>query len=98
MAKYLILWEVDLTRTPENPTERKTQWSGMIGMVKADLKAGKPVKDFGEFLGQDNGYFIAEGTQQEIHDYTHKWVPFIKFQVRAVADADMVEKAIQTVA
>lgn len=98
MARYLILWEVDMARTPEDPKERKAQWSQLVAMVKEELKKGKVLKEFGEFLGQDNGYIIAEGKEQEVHDLTHRWVPFVKFEALPVVSINVVDKTVKGLA
>ena len=92
MAKYLLLWEVDPTRTPEDPKERQQQWLAFQNTVVDQLKnAG--LKDWGEYVGEINGYAIFEGTEVELAILTSLWVPFVKFKVRSVITIEQVIQA-----
>ena len=94
MGKYLILWETDLSRVPEDPKEQLELFTKLNNMVKEDLKNG-PTKDFGMFLGGDSGYTIEEGTDEEIAMSTLKYSPFIKCTVHQVISADQIEEIMK---
>ena len=54
MPRYLMTWEVDDTRVPIDIRERAVLWSGMIEMVKQQMKDGTTV-DWGAFVGEGKG-------------------------------------------
>ena len=89
MAKYLILWELDDSRMPEDPKERGAAWTMMADMVKQDMKAGTH-DDWGSYVGGGKGYAISEGSELEIAQLMQKFVPFVKFEVHQVMTIDQV--------
>ncbi len=96
MAKYLVLWEIDSTKIPVSPQERAAMWGPMADMVKQDMKKGIS-KDWGIFVGEVNGYAIAEGTEVEVSNMIQQYVPFVHFEVHhvmSVEQADEVTKAL----
>jgi len=95
MGKYLMLWEVDLTKVPVGPQERGSGWGGLIDMVKEDLKKGV-LKDWGAFVGELGGYTIAEGTEVEIGNMVQRYIPWIIFKpVRAVGSVNQVDAIVK---
>jgi hypothetical protein len=97
MAKYLILWEADEARIPDDPGARKAGWLAAIGETKKDLESGV-AKDWGGFIGQANGFTIAEGTEQEINQMAFKYVPFFRFQIIPFDTLDNVEEVVKNIA
>ena len=89
MGKYLLLWEVDRTKVPISPQERGTGWGALLAMVKEDMGKGV-MKDWGAFVGEINGYTVAEGTEVEIGDMVQRYVPFVFFKVQPVASLSQV--------
>ncbi len=94
MGKYLLLWEIDTTRIPVSPKERGTGWNALMGMVKQDLKKGI-TKDWGAFVGEINGYSVAEGTEVEIGNMLQQFAPFVRFKVHPIASVSQVEEVIK---
>jgi hypothetical protein len=94
MAKYLILWEVDQTKVPIAPQERGAGWSALMNMVKQDIEKGIS-KDWGAFLGELNGYAIAEGTELEVMNMLQQYVPFVLFEVHPIASVSQVDEMIK---
>ena len=94
MGKYLLLWEVDPTRTPEDVKERGGAWELLIAMVKEDIKKGM-VKEWGAFVGEINGYLVAEGSEVEIGNMVQQYVPFVSFKVRAAASVSQIGENIK---
>ena len=83
MAKYLLLWEMDLAKVPIDPRERAKAWLPFAETVKGDM--GKGIcKDWGSFLGELRGYAIVEGTETEIEQLTDQYIPFVIFKTHAV--------------
>jgi hypothetical protein len=95
MGRYISLWEVDHSRLPANPEEIASGWSILANMVKEDMKKGI-IKDWGAFVGETNGYSIAEGTEVEIGKLNVRYAPFVSFKVYAVASLREVEQIIKS--
>jgi len=92
MAKYILLWEVDSTRTPEDGKTKKAQWLGFQDMVARHLKEGL-MKAWGGFVGEMKGFAIFEGSATDLHTITATWTPFVKFNVREILSVEEVNKA-----
>ena len=95
MGKYLALWEVDPSRVPVSPEERAAGWSLLANMVNEDMKKGL-VKDWGGFVGELNGYSVAEGTEVEIGKLNARYAPFVRFKMYAIASLRDVEQVIKS--
>jgi hypothetical protein len=94
MAKYLVLWEMDTSRTPEDPKAKKAQFRGFGETVVKQLKEGA-VKEWGLFAGEMCGYTIFEGSTVDLQIFNAMWVPFVKFKAREVMRIDEVNKATE---
>jgi hypothetical protein len=92
MARYMVLWEVDTSRTPEDPKVKKAQLLGFVELVMKQLKKGV-IKEWGEFAGEAFGYAIFEGSAVDLHTFHTMWSPFVKFKVRELMTIDEVNKA-----
>ena len=95
MGKYLALWEVDQSRVPVDAKERGAAWNMMLEMVKQDLKSGK-AKDWGAFVGEINGYSIAEGTEVEVGNMLAQYAPYVSFKVHPVSSVSQVVEVIKS--
>jgi len=96
MARFLLLWEMDTTKLPDDPKERIAAWTMSMNMVKSELKSGK-LKDWGMFPGELAGYGIREGTEVDIAIATGRYGPAIKYKthpVLSVSQTDEVLKAL----
>ncbi len=91
MAKYLVLWELDSSRTPEDPKAKKTQWLRFDAVVAKQLKEGV-IKDWGLFAGEACGYVIFEGSAVKLHTFLSMWSPFVRFKAR---EAMTIHEAIK---
>lgn len=94
MSKYLMLWEIDVNKVPISLEERAIALKPMITMVKEGIKDGR-IKDWGTFVGEMNGYSIAEGTEIEIGQFNQQWVPFVSFKSYPIASVDDVATVIE---
>jgi hypothetical protein len=83
MAKYLLLWEVDYSRTPEDLATRKQQWLSLQTAVTKQMEAGR-ISDWGLFVGEGKGYCIVEGSAEDVGTVTHIYTPFVHFEVKQV--------------
>ena len=93
MGKYLLLWEMDTSKVPISPKERGTAWSPLVDMVKQDIEKGR-MKDWGAFVGEINGYAVVEGTEVEIGNFIHQYVPFVNFKAHAISSVSQVDEII----
>jgi hypothetical protein len=94
MGKYLFLWEIDQTKVPISPQERGSGWSGLMDMVKEDLKKGI-TKDWGAFVGEINGYAVFEGTEVEVANALQRYVPWVIFKGHPIASVNQVDEIIK---
>jgi hypothetical protein len=92
MARYMVLWEVDASRIPEDPKTKKSLLLGFQELVKKQLKEGI-VKEWGAFAGEMTGYIITEGKAVGLHAITAGWVPYVKFTTKEIMTIDEVNKA-----
>jgi hypothetical protein len=94
MGKYLILWEIDRSKVPVTQKERGAGWKALMEMVKLDIKK-EMTKDWGAFVGEINGYLVAEGTETEIGIMLQQYVPFCHFKVHPIASVSSVDEVIK---
>ncbi len=94
MGKYLVLWEVDPTRIPVDPKERKDAWSLLMAVVRQDIDKGI-VKDWGAFVGEGKGYSINEGTEVEVMSGLQQFVPYCTFTVHPIATESQVNEMVK---
>ena len=92
MARYMALWEVNSSKTPEDPKAKKAQWLVFQEIVKKQLKEGV-MKEWGEFAGEMSGYSICECNAVELHTLIAAWVPFVKFKISELLTIEEVSKA-----
>ena len=89
MAKYLILWELDHSRIPEDLKERGGMFTMMVDSIKADIKAGIHA-DWGAYVAGGKGYTVSEGNEPELARLMQRFVPFVKFEIHQVMSIDQI--------
>ena len=94
MGRYLITWELDMSKVPINPKERGELWAPMVEMVRDGMKRGT-TKDWGSFLGEMKGYSVAEGTELEIANLLQQWTPFVHFTTHPIISLDEMAEVIK---
>jgi hypothetical protein len=92
MARYMILWEMDTSRMPEDTKAKKAQWLGFQDIVKKNVKEGV-FKEWGQLAGGICGYCIFEGSAVELHTLTEQWIPYVKFKVGELLTIDEINEA-----
>jgi len=92
MSKYMVLYEVDTSRTPEDAKTKKVHWLGMLESAARQLKEGV-IKDWGGFPGEMSGYVIFEGSAVDLHTYASMWVPFCRVKTKEILTLDEVIKS-----
>ena len=94
MGKYLVLWEIDQTKIPVDPKERKDTWSLFMAVIRQDIEKGL-VTDWGGFVGETRGYSINEGTEIEVMNALQQFVPYCIFSVHPIATEGQVNEMIK---
>ncbi len=92
MAKYMALWEIETSRTPEDPKAKRAQWLKFDEIVAKQLKEGL-ITDWGLFPGEGAGYVIFEGSGVNLHTFLSMWSPYVRFKTRETLSIDQVIKA-----
>jgi hypothetical protein len=95
--KYLGLWEIDQTRIPVDPVERGNLFLLMLNMVKQDMESGK-TKEWGGFVGELKGFFVAEGSEVDISLMLQQYVPYVSFKLHAAMIFGQVEEYAKALA
>jgi hypothetical protein len=94
MAKFMVLWEVDTNRIPEDAKVRKARSLAAQESVMGKLKEGV-LKEWGLFAGEMSGYIIVEGSAVDLQTLTSLWVPMVKFTTtKEVLTINEVNKAL----
>jgi len=87
MTKYFMTWEVDPNRVPVGLKERGTLWSGMMEMIKQNIKEGR-TSDWGCFVGETRGYSVGEQSELDLAKDLQRYYPFVTFKVHQVMSID----------
>jgi len=95
MAKYLLLWELNPDKMPDDPKARGEGWLAFLDIIKQDLQAGIH-KDWGCFVGETRGYTISEEDEVELTKRMQSFVPFITFEVHPVMSVDQIAKVAKS--
>lgn len=77
MTKFFVLWEVDRSSLPATPKEKIGIIMSLCNKVKEDVKSGL-LADWGSF-SNNSGYFIFNGTDEDVCLYLIKYTTFLKF-------------------
>ena len=94
MAKYLMLWEMDLAKVPIDPQERAKAWEPFVQAIKQDMENGIG-KDWGAFVGELRGYTVVEGTEVEIEQMVNQYLPFVTFKTHPVVSLEQEAEVIK---
>ena len=87
MGKYLVLWELDNTRIPIDPKERGEAYGLFMAMVRQDIEKG--------FVGEGNGYTVAEGTELEVMKTLEQYVPYCRYKIHPIASESQVNQLVK---
>jgi hypothetical protein len=96
MSKYLVLWEFDRDRLPEQTEKRGAILSNFIDMVKQYQSKGL-VKDWGMYIGEGKGYAVLEGDETEISIILHRYGPYVRFKTRPIMSGDKLEDMLKRI-
>jgi hypothetical protein len=94
MARFLLNWELDQNKIPEDPKTRATAWGQLIGMIKQDIEKGM-LKDWGAITGQMNGFTIFEGTETDVLTFVQQYTPWVRFTTHPIVNVREIEEMIR---
>jgi len=95
MARYLVLWEVDVSKVPVDMKERAAAWSVMMDMVRQEIARGTTT-DWGAFVGELRGYSVSEQESVvELGKELQRFVPWLNFTVHQVMSLDELAGVIK---
>ena len=96
MPKYLVLWELNLDKAPDDAKERGAGWLAMMEMIKQEMKEGKTT-DWGCFSGETRGYTIGEQPSDvEMAKNLQRYFPFVTFEVHPVMSVDQIAEVAKS--
>ena len=95
MAKYLILWESDMSRMPTDPNEQAALMGKHMELTKKAFDEGK-ITDWGLYAGGGAGYAIGEGTAADMLIGAMQFSPYYKFKAHPVLSTDEVAEVMKS--
>ena len=95
MLKYVTLWELEMSKLPNDANERVTVMTKMIEMTKQVLKEN-PGSEWGAFIGEGKGYSIGSKTPQDIMKINMMFSPYVQFKVYQAVSIDEFEEVFKS--
>ena len=95
MGRYLITWEVDMSRVPTDPKERAAMRTKLLEMTKQALQQGT-ISDWGTFPQGFKGYAIGQGSATDMAIGTAQFSPYVTFNVQEVMSVDEMLEAVKS--
>ena len=93
MARFLCLWELDRAAIPRNP-QGWIQWEDLVKEVSDETEKGF-IKDWGQFVGELNGYAIFEGSEHDVTRFAQRLITLVSLKIRPIASLDEVGELIR---
>ena len=94
MGKYLLFWELDRTKIPVDPKERRVGFDMLMEVIKQDIEKGI-LKDWGVFVGKSHGYSVVQGTEIEVIKAIQRYTPFICFAAHSITSVTQAGEMIK---
>lgn len=94
MAKYLMLWKLKGSLVPPLPQERGKTYSALLASIRQDMEIGV-IKDWGCYVGEGNGYCVAEGTEVDISKMVQRYMPFCLFSTHPIASVNQMDEVLK---
>jgi hypothetical protein len=91
--KYIMLWEMDMSKFPTDPAENAKLNAKLIEMTKYWVKT-HPDGEWGKFLGENKGYSIV-GSQEDIMQASMMFSPYVEFKVYQAVTIEEIEVAFK---
>lgn len=81
MAVYFGLWRLNHNiQPPPTPDAQVMQQEGFNMMIRAQLQAGR-LKEAHAYVEGNAGYFIYDGTDEQLAEDLALWTPYVRFEV-----------------
>jgi hypothetical protein len=96
MGLYHCLWHIHHTAVPIND-DGWARWQDLLGWVREQMQNGF-VKDWGEFVGELNGYAVVEGSEFDLASMAQRFITVCSFEMHPIASVDTVGEMIRAIA
>ncbi|EFK10994.1 conserved hypothetical protein [delta proteobacterium NaphS2] len=83
----LITWEMDRSKTPDDPEERMKLTMAHCEMVKEGMDSGR-TKAWGMNPGGEYGFAVSDADEKEIFAMLAQYIPHVKFKVESMLSID----------
>jgi hypothetical protein len=80
MGRYLVIWEINNPRLPEDAQERAAAFKAAMQAVQAGIDSGM-IKEWGAFLGLEKGFGVYEGSEVEVAAFLQQFAPWASDKV-----------------
>jgi hypothetical protein len=91
--KYMMLWEMDMSKFPADPIENTKVMAKLIEMTKQWVQTHQG-GEWGKFLGENRGYSIAR-SREEIMQASMMFSPYVEFKAFEVVTIEEVDAAFK---
>ena len=93
MGRYLCLWEIHPSAIPTS-SEGWSNWEELLSWLKQEMERGL-FKDWGQFIGELNGYAIVEGDEWDVSRMAQRLITVCSFKVHPIASVDQVGEMVR---
>ena len=97
MSQYILFWEIEESRLPEETEARGALVSGLLDQLKTDQQKGK-IKEWGAFLGGGKGFCLVEGGDTDVAALMHRYRPYVRFESQPYLSLSRVEDMLKSLA
>jgi hypothetical protein len=87
MSKYIVNWELDVSRWSTDQKERAAMSIKMGEKIKQNMKEGKTL-DWGIYVGGVAGYTVVKGNAPDVYKELRQYYPYMTFKVQEVLSLD----------
>jgi hypothetical protein len=91
--KYIMLWEMDMSKFPADPVENAKVMAKLIEMTKQWTQTHQG-GEWGKFLGENKGYSIAK-SRDEVMQANMVFSPYVVFEVNEAVTIEEVDAAFK---
>jgi hypothetical protein len=91
--KYIMLWEMDMSKFPSDPVENAKIMMKLIEMTKQWNQA-HPGGEWGKFLGENRGYSIAS-SREDVMRANMMFSPYVEFKTYEAVTIEEVDSAFK---
>jgi hypothetical protein len=95
MGRYLCLWEIHRAAIPTTG-EEWTEWERLLGWVNDEMQTGF-LKDWGQFIGELNGYTVVEGTDADVSRMAQQLISVCSFKIHPIASVGQVAEMVRAI-